>query len=149
MSCVNLTHTEYGVATISRLLQIIRLLCKRAHTCYGLFCKRDLEYEGLVYVSFAKETQNMKEPTNRSHPIVCVCHCQNLCANKYIPTEYVLLCVRIIMGANIICVLIHTINSSRNMQNMCEYIHSHRICSIVCADNYGCQYYMRANNYGG
>jgi len=44
----------YGVATISRLLEIIRL--------FG-------EYRSLLKGSFAKETYNVKEPTNRSHPI--------------------------------------------------------------------------------
>jgi len=59
----------YGVATISRLLKIIGLLCKRA-----LYKRR---YS-------AKETYNFKETTNRSHLIdgkagarwfVCVCVC--------------------------------------------------------------------------
>ena len=45
---------SYGVATISRLLKIIGLLCKRA-----LWKRR---YS-------AKETYNFKEPNNRSHPI--------------------------------------------------------------------------------
>jgi len=40
------------VATISRLLKVI-----------GLFCR----ISSLLYVSFAKETYNFKEPTNRSH----------------------------------------------------------------------------------
>jgi len=44
----------YGVATISRLLKMIRLFCKRA-----LWKRR---YS-------AKETYNCKEPTNWSHPI--------------------------------------------------------------------------------
>ena len=44
----------YGVATIRRLLKII-----------GLFCKRAL-YKRLYS---AKETYNVKEPTNGSHPI--------------------------------------------------------------------------------
>jgi len=44
----------YGVATISRLLKII-----------GLFCKRALSKRRYS----AKETNNFKEPTNRSHPI--------------------------------------------------------------------------------
>jgi len=43
----------YGVATISRLLKII-----------GLFGR----ISSLLYGSFAKETHNFKEPTNRSHP---------------------------------------------------------------------------------
>jgi len=49
------TH-NYGVATISRLLKII-----------GVFCNRSSLLQG----SFAKETYNFKEPTNRSHPIIC------------------------------------------------------------------------------
>jgi len=48
-------HTyTYGVATISRLLRIM-----------GLFCR----IQSLLQGSFAKETYNFKEPTNRSHPI--------------------------------------------------------------------------------
>jgi len=43
-----------GVATISRLLKIV-----------GLFCKRALSKR----LYSAKETYNLKEPTNRSHPI--------------------------------------------------------------------------------
>jgi len=45
---------QYGVATISRLLKII-----------GLFCKRTLQKRPI----FSKETYNLKEPTNRSQPI--------------------------------------------------------------------------------
>jgi len=47
---------KYGVATISRLLKIIGLFCKRA-----LYKRR---YS-------AKETYNFKEPTNRSH-LICI-----------------------------------------------------------------------------
>ena len=43
-----------GVASISRLLKII-----------GLFCKRALQKR----LYSAKETYDFKEPTNRSHPI--------------------------------------------------------------------------------
>ena len=42
------------MATISRLLKLI-----------GLFCK----IKSLLLGSFAKETYNLKEPTNRSHPL--------------------------------------------------------------------------------
>ena len=53
---------EYRVATISRLLKIT-----------GLFCR----IPSLLYGSFAKETYNSKEPTNRSHPICASCiHCE-------------------------------------------------------------------------
>jgi len=47
----------HGVATISRLLQII-----------GLFCR----ISSLLQGSFEKETHHFKEPTNRSHPILLV-----------------------------------------------------------------------------
>jgi len=46
---------DYGLVTISRLLKIIGLFCKRAPS------KRSHS---------AKETNDFKEPTNRSHPIV-------------------------------------------------------------------------------
>ena len=68
------SRRPYGVATISRLLQII-----------GLFCKRAL----LKRLYFAKETYDFKEPTNRSHPI-------SACANwkTHINNEHILiLCV--------------------------------------------------------
>jgi len=45
---------EYWVATISRLLTMI-----------GLVCKRSLHKR----LNSAKETYNFKEPTKRSHPI--------------------------------------------------------------------------------
>jgi len=44
---------DYGVATISSLLKII-----------GLFCKKSLQKR----LYSAKETYNLKEPTKRSHP---------------------------------------------------------------------------------
>jgi len=79
----------YRVATISRLLKIT-----------GLFCR----ISSLLQGSFAKETYNFKEPTNRSHPIhvervtshicmvcirvsvcvcvqMCVCVCVYVCAS--------------------------------------------------------------------
>ena len=45
----------YGVASVSRLLKIV-----------GLFCKRALWKR----LNFSKETCNFKEPTHRSHPIL-------------------------------------------------------------------------------
>jgi len=50
-------HDAHWAHTLSRLLEIIRLFCKRA-----------LEKR----LHSAKETYNFKEPTNRSHPIVRV-----------------------------------------------------------------------------
>ena len=46
---------NYGVATISRLLQITSLFCR---------------IPSLLWGPFAKETYNLKKPTNHSHPIV-------------------------------------------------------------------------------
>ena len=69
----------YGVASVSRINKII-----------GLFCKRVL-YKRLC---FAKETYNLIDTTDRSHPIdasfsvavqikvrmcVCVCRCMRIC----------------------------------------------------------------------
>ena len=53
--CLSSLNT-YGVATISRVLKIVGLFCRILSVLLG---------------SFAKETYHFKEPTNRSHPIVC------------------------------------------------------------------------------
>jgi len=47
-------RTVYGVATVSRLLEIIHLFCRISSLLQGCF---------------AKETYNSKEPTNCNHPI--------------------------------------------------------------------------------
>ena len=52
-------HTYYGVATISRLLNMICLFCKKA------LLKR---------LYSAKEPYTFKSPTNRSHPIFANIH---------------------------------------------------------------------------
>jgi len=49
------SNSQYGVATVSRLLKMMDLFCRISSLLYG---------------SFAKETYNFKEPTNRSHLIV-------------------------------------------------------------------------------
>jgi len=51
---IQATRSWHGVATISRLLKSIDLFCRISSLLQG---------------SFAKETYNLKEPTNRSHPI--------------------------------------------------------------------------------
>ena len=61
----------HGVATISRLLKITGLSCKRAL------------YKRLYS---AKETYNFKEPTNRSHPI---CRYRRVAPAKQHLTKYV------------------------------------------------------------
>ena len=48
---------QYGVATISRIDKIV-----------GLFCRK----LALLSDSFAKETCNLIDPTNQSHPILGV-----------------------------------------------------------------------------
>ena len=59
LQCVAVcAYLVYGVATMSRLLKII-----------GVFCKRDLQKRPI----FCKETYIFKHPTNRSHPIVLRC----------------------------------------------------------------------------
>ena len=55
---MNAYHHTYRVATISRLLKIV-----------GLFCKRAL----FKRLSSAKETYNLKEPTHRNE---CMCTCE-------------------------------------------------------------------------
>ena len=49
----SVTSTHYGVATMSRLLKILDLFCRKSSLLSG---------------SFAQETYHLKEPTNRSHP---------------------------------------------------------------------------------
>jgi len=51
-----MNKSHYGVATVSRIDKMI-----------GLFCR----ILSLLYVSFAKETYNLIDPTKCSHPIVC------------------------------------------------------------------------------
>jgi len=86
LQCVALRHTCrsvlaqcvtlcYGVATISTLLKII-----------GLFCKRALQKR----LYSAKETYNFKEPTNRSHPIPW--RSESQCVVRYV-SHCVLRCV--------------------------------------------------------
>jgi len=75
LSMENLHKYQYGVATISRLIKII-----------GLYCR----ISSLLYGSFAKETYNFKEPTNRSHPIGRALHrClpQEFLKNQLTPTN--------------------------------------------------------------
>ena len=65
---------HYGVATFSRLLKII-----------GLFCR----ILSLLWGSFAKETYNFKELTNRSHPIHTYVYYMQvyICVNLHVNTH--------------------------------------------------------------
>ena len=76
----------YGVATMSRLLKII-----------GLFCKRALQKREYS----AKETYNFKEPTNRSHPILSIC--VYLCVNSCKDTRYAM--ARVICAMTLVYVM--------------------------------------------
>ena len=75
----------YGVATISRLLQII-----------GLFCK----ISSLIQGSFAKETYNLIDPNDRSHPIAghdaqmtaVWLECEDVCGSMFECLECVGVC---------------------------------------------------------
>jgi len=84
----------YGMATISRLLQMICLFCRISSLLQGTFATCNVKeptngshpiasnrtrrlrdspkfcrISSLLWSSFAKETCNVKEPTNGSHPI--------------------------------------------------------------------------------
>jgi len=83
----------YGVATISRLLKII-----------GLFCKRALQKRPI----FFKETYNLKEPTNRSHPISCICDMTQSCICGARPNSKMHMCDRTQSGHVCATWLIHT-----------------------------------------
>ena len=61
---------DYGVASVNRIDKII-----------GLFCRILSRLQG----SFAKETYNLIEPTNRCHPIVCT--------DMYVIYQYAEICV--------------------------------------------------------
>ena len=65
--CVYAGH--YWVAMISRLLENI-----------GLFCR----IQSLLWSPFAKETYDLKEPTNRSNPICMSMHCNTLQRTAYL-----------------------------------------------------------------
>ena len=54
--CVHTQQCHYGVATVSRIDKIL-----------GLFCR----ILSLLQGSFAKETYNLIDPANQSHPISC------------------------------------------------------------------------------
>jgi len=96
--CITLTlvpYTSYGVATISRLLKII-----------GLFCKRALQKRRYS----AKKTYHFKEATTRSHPILtyclaCVCMCVCVYIYKYMYIHiYVHICTYTYMH---VCIYVH------------------------------------------
>jgi len=80
------SHSSYnGVARVSRIDKIIGLFCRSSSLSWG---------------SFAKETYNLIDPTDRSHPILhcasvcfdCVCLCA--CASfRGIITTYPCMCV--------------------------------------------------------
>jgi len=95
----------YGVATISRLLEII-----------GLFCR----ISSLLHGSFAKETYHFKEPTNRSHPIFgSVC---SRCGCVHIMKRYV-------------CVQKHMYSCVHTCLFTCQVLYSGRVCSCCACEH--------------
>ena len=71
----------HGVATIKRLFKIIVLFCR---------------IQSLLQGFFAKETYNLKEPTNRSHPVASIVRvfwqtCVAVCCS--VNTDCVCVCV--------------------------------------------------------
>jgi len=115
------TPILYGVATISRLLKII-----------GLFCKRDL----LKKRYSTKETYNFKEPTNRSHPLLCnvcvrVCMCMLLVlfwwclAQTTLQTTGVCVCVCVCVCA-CVCVCVCVCERERETERERECV-----CAIL------------------
>jgi len=83
---------RFGVATVSRLLKII-----------GLFCKRAL-YKRRYY---AQETYNFKEPTNRSHPILAFAETCQLFPKEDSLSEWervcVVMCCKVLQSAAVCC----------------------------------------------
>jgi len=102
-----LVETPTRVATISRHLKIV-----------GLFCKRALQKR----LYSAKETYNFKEPTNRSHLLLCnvwvrVCMCMLLglfwwCLHRPHSKALVCLCV-------CVCVCVREREREREREKMC------------------------------
>ena len=91
------------MATISRLLKII-----------GLFCR----ISSLLQGSFAKETCNFKEPTNRSHPIVCFCVPVPVYMCVYVRSESVIdFCATCICVCVFVCVCER--ERERELKNIC------------------------------
>ena len=93
------TFTQYGVATVSNIDEII-----------GLFCR----LESLLQGSCSKETYDLIDPTNRSHPI-CVntylyiyIHVHTIYVNKY---KYIYVYIRTMYVNTFKCVhiFVHTI----------------------------------------
>jgi len=76
-------RTDNGVALVSRLLKML-----------GLFCKRALQKRQYT----AKETYNLIDPTDRSHPILRI-HISipiYICAYIYVFFLHISICVHII-----------------------------------------------------
>ena len=96
------THTQwsYGVATMSRPLQII-----------GLFCRILFLFKG----SFAKETYDFKEPTDRSHPIRAMRNVNGA-----------------IMSARTRCSRVQQLREVHLYSALCVYVHIHiYICTYT------------------
>jgi len=96
---------SYGMATISRLLKIIRLFCRISSLLQG---------------SFAKETYNFKEPTSYSHPIYwsssnTLHHTASHCITLHHAAPH---CITLLYTASL-CITLHQTSSeiSSNIHN--------------------------------
>ena len=99
-------HT-YGVALVSSIDKIIRLFCKRA-------------LENRRYS--AKDTYNLIDPTNRSHPIPARPNCKCRCMSMYVHTSVYIIDV---------CILTHTPKLQIAAPHVCVSV-SVFACVCVC-----------------
>jgi len=104
-----LIHMCYGVATISRLHKIIGLICKRA------LQKRRHS---------AKETCNLKGPTNRSHPIVPMCQSQCRCS----VLQYVAVCCSVLQCVAVCCSVLQCVAAC------CSVLQCDAVKETVCSE---------------
>jgi len=111
--CTYVCLYVYGLATISRLLKIV-----------GLFCR----ISSLLWGSFAKETYNFKEPTNRSH-LICVYRlyvCMYVCLYVCVYT-----CLHVCMH---VCVYVCMSMSTKVCTFVCLYVCMYVCMHVCCID---------------
>jgi len=107
-------NVQYGVATSSRLLQII-----------GLFCR----ILSLLLGSFAKETYNFREPTNCSHPIPVTVRLSHV--HIHVSYTYIHVYMYVIRSNIHTVYMIHTLvlciihSNIHTCVSVCICIHSH------------------------
>jgi len=124
----------YGVATVSRLPKIIGLICRISSLLSG---------------SFAKETCNLKEPTNHSHLIVESLIPMQICiASKAFPCiqccsvlqqSVTAECCRVLQCVAALCntlqhsAALQCVAQVESAQPMCSIYSLRTVCNIPCA----------------